>query len=218
MIKRAHELQETFHPLQTFIAEFTWSSPSLQSKKIGSFLVPNLWPLAWPCSVPWLTLVVPGSGQQEGSKCQKLMKKTFHFLIKIRIQSTGNFTAEPLLVKVSMPWELPMIQLSSNYLTVNLGSIPALNSAEFTSHHPLASAMLLALALLTCVHFWGHKLWHSSWSVSQESLFWFVTPFRSVTKYYNLQTPERMRQAFICLSRDQIQPIPPKYLWTGQER
>lgn len=68
-----------------------------------------------------------------------------------------KFHSRACACEVSRPWELPIIQLSFNHLKANLSSILALNSVEFTSHYPLASAVLSSPALLTWMHFGGIK-------------------------------------------------------------
>lgn len=184
--------------------------PSPESKTSGSFLASSICPLTSPCC--------PSVWPMQRQQVPNCIEKSFSFSEQNKNLRHWTFHSRASAHKVSRPLELPIIQLSSNHLKASLNNIPSPNSAEFTSHYPSASAVLSPLALLTCMHFGGEKVWHSSWSISQESLVWFVTPFRNVTKHYNFQTPERARQAFICLGRVQIEPVPPKCFWIGQKR
>lgn len=129
--------------------------PSPKSKTFGSFLAPDLCPWACPCSVPWP--FSPSAWPMWRQQMPICNEKSFSFSHQNKNLKHWKFQSRTSAREVSRPWERSIIQLSSNHLKANLSSILVPNSSELTSHYPLASAMLLPLALLTCMHFGGMK-------------------------------------------------------------
>lgn len=107
--------------------------------------------LACPCSVPWsfCSSAWP-MWRQQMPICNE---KSFLFSHQNKNLKHWKFQSRTSAHEVSRPWVHSIIQLSSNHLKANLSSILVPNSSEFASHYPLASAMLLPLALLTCMNF-----------------------------------------------------------------
>lgn len=159
MTKRVHELQEPFHLFQSFTTGFTCFPPLPFTQIQNICLISGSQPLS-----PGLTLLCPltypccpriwPTRRQQMPNCNE---KSFSFSDQNKNPKHWKFHSRACAGEVSWPWELLIIQLSSNHLKANLSSIPAPNSVEFTSHYPLASAVLSPLALLTCIHFGGMK-------------------------------------------------------------
>lgn len=146
-----------FTPSKVYITGFIWLPPfpSPESKIFGSFLALNLCPQACPCSVPWP--FIPSAWPMWRQQMPICNEKSFSFSHQNKNLKHWKFQSRTSAREVSRPWERSIIQLSSNHLKANLSSILVPNSSEFTSHYPLASAMLLTLALLTCMHFGGMR-------------------------------------------------------------
>lgn len=130
--------------------------PSPESKTFSSFLCPSLCPWACPCFAPWL--FCPSVWPKWRQQTPIYNEESFSFSHQNKNLKGWKFQSRASAREGSRPWEHSIIQSSSNHLKANLSSILVPNSSEFTSHYPSASAMLLPLALLTCMHLGGWGL------------------------------------------------------------
>lgn len=130
-----HMIPSFPHPNPKHLAHFWFTASALWLALTLSLTCPccsRVWPM-------W---------RQQMPNCNE---KSFLFYDRNKNLKHWEFHSRASAREVSRPWELPVIQLSSKHLKATLSNVLAPNSAEFTSHYPLASAVLSPLALLTCM-------------------------------------------------------------------